>query len=203
MSTSSSGLGRVCVLVLAVGGLAAHAHALTYSDEIGDVSFTIYAPDWTWQDRDVNILVVLENTGTGTENVEVRLVLPEGKEDHFGYDGPDMVRANLAPDTVVRRAFAGVLAKPGVPRQVYDLGLTIETGHGMAMATYPLRTVRGQAFSGDWWAPLFVPPIVALAWCAAFVIALRKFASPRAWRTNPPPVEEPETKEPWIDQMPT
>ena len=58
--------------------------AFTQSGTLGNLTYTVYAPAWTWQNRDINVLVVLENNGVDPVDTRLQLVLPRGKEEHFG-----------------------------------------------------------------------------------------------------------------------
>ncbi|MCP4645365.1 MAG: hypothetical protein GY851_33285 [bacterium] len=176
--------------------------ALTGSGETGGVEYAIFAPDWTWQNQSINILVVLTNPSEASAEVDVRLVFPEGKTDDFTYDGPGTQPVTVAAGETVRTAFTNVLAKNDVPLQTYDFGFTVTYGGTSADVAYALRTIRGQAIRGGRFVAIVVPTAVALVWCIAFAMALKRFAKPGAWRTVSEPVDEQEDKEAWIDQTP-
>jgi hypothetical protein len=182
---------------------ARRAPALTHTGQLDQITYSVYAPDWTWQNRDVNILVVLDNPGPQTRDITVTIGLPKGKTDHFTYEGPADFRVTVPPGGTTRAAFTDIHAEAGVARQTYDLQLTVETDGRSAVVAYPLQTIRGEAFSGGRRVALFVPAGVALVWCIAFAVALTKMARPGAWKTPAVPLDEPSLKEPWIDQQPT
>ena len=204
---SGAGARRNCVLpgLLALFLLLATpcATALTHTGQLDHITCSIYAPDWTWQNRDVNILVVLENTGSYTQDVTVRTAFPADKEDHFTYEGPTELTLTVPAGGTARAAFTNIHSMAGVARQTYELQLVLKTDGSSTVVSYPLQTIRGQAFSGGRWVALFVPAGVALVWCVAFALALTKMARPGAWKTPAFPISEPTTKEPWIDQLPT
>lgn len=177
------------------------AQALASSGAVGDVRYTVYAPDWTWQGREINVMVVLRNEGLAEASVALRLILPPEKEA-FSYKGAADFALTVAPDSVERFAFTGVTPLTGHPRGVYRLALMVESGGEEARVEYPLRTIRGAVVSPGKWA-VFLPALVALAWCAVFFLALRPLAPQGAWLVPAAPIPEPETKEPWIHQSPT
>ena len=108
------------VLTLSVVlGLPQYARALTRSATIDDLKFSVYAPDWTWQKRDINILVILENTSEKPAQVRLNLVFPPGKEHHFGYDGERIIHLGVPGGKTLRHAFTNIVALDGVARQVY------------------------------------------------------------------------------------
>jgi len=189
---------------------APSAHALTESGEIAGLSYTVYAPEWTWQRRDINILVVLENGGASATPVRVSLELPVGGEDHFGLRGqaigwdeqPLHFEVMVPPGAVVRQAFTGITALPGFPRTTYEFALALRSGSQEVRVPYRVRTVRGQTLKGGRWSAVLVPVAVALVWCIAFVLALRRFSTGGAWKTSGAPIPEPEAPEHWIEGVP-
>jgi hypothetical protein len=189
-------LGATAVLA-AVSGIQPHAHALTDSATLGDLKFTVYAPDWTWQKRDINVLVVLENADSAAAQVTLSLRFPPGKEDHFEYGGEQSLSVAVPPGESVRHAFTDIRALDDVPRQVYDFTLSVIYGGREAQVVYPVRTIRGAAVSPGKWA-LLLPGGIALAWCIVFATVVRRFAEPGAWRIPSAPVPEPERGEPWM-----
>jgi len=179
------GLGA-CALYLAAAG---SAHALEETGRVGGIEFAVYAPDWTWQKRDANVLVVLENTGRGAADAAVKLSLPAGKEHHFAYAGPETLAATLEPGEIVRKAFTQIRALSGVPRQTYSLELTFESDGTRVVVPYSLRTIRGAAVGVGTWAIVF-PVVIAGVWCLVFFIALRLLAGPGAWLRTGKAIEE-------------
>lgn len=189
------------IILLAITSTA--AHALTHSDEtVDNLRFTVYAPDWTWQDRDINVLIVLENRSGVPADVSVTLSLPPGKQDHFEYQGDTRATITVPPGKVLRHAFTNIRALGGVPRQVYPFELSVEHDGRRVQVPYPMRTIRGAAVSPGKWA-LFLPVGLALLWCMVFVLVMGRIALPRAWRTSTEPVTFPEHRELWIDREPT
>ena len=185
------------VLAAVVTGIQPDAHALTASRTLGDLNLTVYAPDWTWQKRDINVLVVLDNSGTDPAEATLSFQFPPGKEEHFAYDGEQSVSVTVPPGDTVRHAFTDIHAIDGVPRQVYGFTLNVIHAGRDAQIPYPVRTIRGAAVSPGKWA-LLLPGGIALAWCIVFATVVRRFAEPRAWRTPSAPVPEPERGEPWM-----
>jgi len=194
------GLAVVC-------GFVSHAYALTERGSIGDLSFTVYAPDWTWQKQNINILIVLENDGSESADVNLDLVFPPGKEDHFQYvenGEPKATRIETVIHTgeTVRRAYTNIHALAGVPRQTYDFEIMLSAGSRSARVPYPVRTIRGSMVSPGRWA-LFAPGAVALAWCIVFAVVMARLAPTGAWRYPGTPMTEPEKTDSWIDLEPT
>lgn len=195
-------LALLCLLVVAPG-----AHALTQEGRVGDVAFTVYAPDWTWQKRDVNVLVVLKNEGAEQVGASVRVVLPAGKEGDFTVDTsknsePLQCVASLPPKETVRRGFTGITAKDGVPLQTYAFAVEVSVGEEKTVVPYPMRTIRGEVIGKSKWAPLVVPSGVALVWCIAFALIFKRFGKRGAWKTVSEPFADSADKESWIDQNP-
>ena len=169
------------------------------------MAYTVYAPDWTWQKCRINILVVLDNPGPDTLSVETELVFPQDRRSHFTYedgDAPEQtsVPVELPPGSTTRTAFTNIEARDGVPCQTYDFALVFRTSGAERRVPYPVRTIRGQAFSGGKAVAVLVPSIVALVWCIAFWFALRKFAARGAWKRPGVPMEPLTQTETWIDK---
>jgi hypothetical protein len=183
-------VGRGCLGLLVCVSAYVPAFALTETGTLGKLHYSLYAPDWTWQGRDLNILAVFENDGSETAEVTVRLILPPGKEDHFEYDGPASISATVPPGGTVRKAFTNVNALKGFPRQEYAFAFEMECGERSARAAYPMRTIRGQVFSGGRMVALFVPAGIALVWCIVVALVMRRFAKAGAWKTPSPPVSD-------------
>jgi len=206
--TSCGGATRFALVAwLCLAAVSPCARALTQEGRVGDVAFAVYAPDWTWQKRDVNVLVVLKNDGTAPVDALVEVVLPPGKHDDFVVDtskNPEPLHcaATLPPKETVRLGFTGITAKDGVPLQTYAFAVEITAGDRETAVAYPLRTIRGEVVGGSRWAALLVPGGVALVWCVAFALLFRRFSKPGAWKKPSEPFAEPVDKEPWIDQNP-
>jgi hypothetical protein len=200
-----SSLGRISPFIVLMVSLAftysRDALALTQTGTVDNLRFSLYAPDWTWQKRDINILVVLENTGEEPAEVGLKLVFPPGKEHHFRYDGERTIHLAVPAGESVRHAFTNILSIAGVPRQVYNFELIVVYEWHEARIAYPVRTIRGAAVSPGKWA-LFLPGGVALAWCIVFLGVIHRFARPGAWRVPAEPVREPDMLQPWIQARP-
>ena len=174
--------------------LCPQAAALEITEQVGPVECSVYAPDWTWQKRDINILFVLRNTGTETENVSLDLRPPKDLENHFTYSQVGdtspypHARVTVLPGETIRHAFTGITARDGVPRQTYDFSIRLRTDTHKQAVAYPVKTIRGAAVNPGKWA-LYLPIGIALAWSVAFVYALRKMGGPRAWLIVSEPLE--------------
>jgi hypothetical protein len=179
------------------------ALAMTASDDLDSIHYTVYAPDWIWQQNAVNILVVLKNDGDADVEAGLALVLPAEFADHFDYTrGDEENRTVTVPaGETVRHAFTNIVARSGVPLQTYDFQLLIDDGAQSRIVNYPLRTIRGPVVNSARWAAL-LPAIIGAACCLLFVFFLRSHAAPGAWRTPGDPVKPPEHPEPWISRKP-
>ncbi|MDX9976355.1 MAG: hypothetical protein RBU21_25495, partial [FCB group bacterium] len=165
------------------------------------VEYTIYAPDWTWQNREVNILVVLSGAGDKLQPVKLNLVFPEGKAEDFEYKGKTEIATAIDGSMRERHAFVGIKPLSSAPRQVYPFQIRLQTAGGEAVVDYPLRTIRGAAVNPGVLAVL-LPAGVAAAWCIVLLVALNKMAARGAWRTPSPQATEPEAPEAWITRNP-
>jgi len=202
---------RTCAATIALLLITAlPAAALVHSGRSGETAFSVYAPDWTWQKGDINILVVFENPAPGPVRHTVELVLPEAFRDHFGHAGAAPIPAAALTRTVdvpagatARTALTKITALDGVALQRYPLMLRV-TREGEARAEevpYALQTVRGAAVNPGQWA-LYVPAGVALAFCIAFALMFRRFAAPGAWKRPSEPIVCPENQPGWVEQEP-
>ncbi len=99
--------------IVAVGVMlavcSATAHALTASAELGDVSLTVYAPDWTWQKQDINVLVVARNNGSAPADVTLRLDFPAGGDAAFSHAGAREQSITVPPGESVLAAVFPVI----------------------------------------------------------------------------------------------
>lgn len=196
--------------VVFVLGMAFPVAALVQSGELGKTQFTVYAPDWTWQKQDINILVVFENTSGEPVERTVELVVPEAFREHFGHRGG----ASIPPDALVRTvmvsanetartAITGITALDGFPLQRYPMELRIaadEEGQAREVM-FELRTIRGAAVNPGKWA-LYLPVGVALAFCLVFALVISRFAAPGAWRRAGAPLTEPGGVPSWVHEEP-
>ncbi|HOZ49106.1 MAG TPA: hypothetical protein PLO37_19630 [Candidatus Hydrogenedentes bacterium] len=189
-------LAGVLLLIPAFG-----VAALTTTGSLGEVAYAVYAPDWTWQKRDINVLVVLDNHGPRTADVYVGLVFPSRKADHFVYSGDTETVIQALPGESTRYAFTNIQARDGVPRQIYDFALTFSCGGVTTRVPYAVRTIRGAAVNSGQWA-LYVPLAIALVWSLVFACVLPRLAGRGAWRRPGEAVKSAEDREAWIDQTP-
>lgn len=196
--------GRLCTLGTLAFLVASslEAAALTESGTVGNVYFTVYAPDWTWQKQNVNVLFVLTNQAATPQDATVALELPQGKETHFKTPSPTESTAHIPSGETVRQALTNVFACDGVPLQTYDFSVSVRCGDSVARMAYPLSTIRGAAVSSAQWA-LFLPAIVALVWSLLFAVVMSRTAERHAWLTPSKPTAISEEREAWIDQTPT
>jgi len=196
-----------CVAVLVYG---TPAFALESEGDVAGVHYEIYAPDWTWQGRDANIMAVFENRTDATASCAVSLIISEEYRDHFGRNGaaatpetsPLVEEIAVAPGETRRIALTGLTALHGFPRQTYPLILSIRVNETATSVDYPLRTIRGQAVSEGRAVALGVPIGVALLFSAAFAFVLRRTGNPDAWKIVPEPTPEPDQLDSWINQIP-
>jgi len=165
--------------------IAPRAAAFTETHPLDTLSVTIYAPDWVWQKRDINILLIARNSSDQPVDWTVRLEFPKGQVDHFDYTGNKEKSVYVPPRGTGRASFAGIVARDGIPTQTYNFRMYFTNGTNTLSLTYPVQTVRGAAVSGGNWA-LYFPVGITLLWCLVFAAALRTMAAPGAWRQIPP-----------------
>ncbi len=178
------------------------AEALEHSGVVADIAFSVFAPDWTWQNRTVNVMFALENRGTEDAAVTVAMRLPAGKESDFQADSGRLPQTVTGPPgTTVRAALPDILAQAGAPRQVYPCVLSVETGAAAADIPYPLRTIRGAVVSSARWA-MYLPVATALCWAAVIAVVMTLMTSRRTWLEPAAPISEPDERPAWIDALP-
>ncbi|MFO7973743.1 MAG: hypothetical protein R6V12_03830 [Candidatus Hydrogenedentota bacterium] len=190
--------------------MAFSAAALVQSGELGKTEFTVYAPDWTWQKQDINILVVFENTTAEPVERKVELIVPEAYRDHFGHWGAASIPVDALVGAVTvpahataRTAITGITALHGFPLQEYPLEVCIvaeETPEERRIA-FALQTIRGAAVNPGKWA-LYLPVGVALAFCLVFALVISRFAVPGAWKRASAPLTEPTDVPAWVHEEP-
>ena len=178
------------------------AHALTQIESMDGVEVTVYAPDWIWQKSLLNILVTLENSSEESLECVLEINLPEEFADHFVYGNTEVENTTITipAGESVRHAFTNIEASGGVDLQTYDFSVDATINGATVVFEYPLTTIRGPVVSTAQWA-LFLPVIICVLWCGAFVVALRRFAEPGAWRRASESTHD-SADEAWMDEMP-
>lgn len=178
------------------------ALGLTETRDVGTVSVTVYAPDWSWQQGAVNVLVTLENSGSDPVDCKLSMLLPESSVDHFVVaDGFGDITVTVSAGETTRAAFTNLVPKSGHELQVYPLQITARVGEMQAFFEYPLQTIRGPMVSGAQWA-MFLPAVICVLWCVTFIVALRRFATPGAWKTPAALSMDDTAHEAWMDETP-
>lgn len=202
---------RIAVLFgAAFIGVAIPAAALESEDDVAGIHVGVYAPDWTWQGRDINVMAVFENPTAAPATCAIAVEFDGEHVNHFGRDGAPMTsdaeplvrEVSVPPGETRRIALTGITALNGFPRQVYPLTLRVQVNDAEVRIAYPMRTIRGQAFSEGRVIALGVPIGVALIFAVAFAAVLRTSGEPDAWKTVPAPATESEHPESWINQIP-
>ncbi len=202
---------RILLCTVATAIVATHAAiALESEGDAAGVRYGVYAPDWTWQGRDANIMAVFENRTAAAVTCSITLIIPADQASHFGRNGgpatdesaPLVNEVFVPPGETRRVALTGVTALLGFPRQTYPLLLTLRVNDTETPIDYPLRTIRGQAVSEGLAVSLGLPISVALLFSAAFAAVLKRTGAPGAWKTVPHSATDPESPEPWINQTP-
>ncbi len=179
--------------------LSPSAVAFTHTEHAANTSVTVYAPDWTWQKRDVNILIILRNEGARSDVVTLDVAMPSGMEDHFSFGGESVCEVEVPPGGLARASFAGIVALDHVRPQdyVFEIGIA---HHGSRQAiAYPLKTIRGAAVRPGKWA-LYLPVGVALLWCVVFAGVLGRMAPAGAWRKKRGKALPDASAPPWVDE---
>ncbi len=191
-----------CLLFLLAAFFAVgSAHALTASTDLGDVSVTVYAPDWTWQKQDINVLVVARNDGSTAAEVTLHLTFPADGESDFTFAGSREQTIVVPPSESVRAAFTNITALDGVPRRTYTFEIVAESAGMSNTIAYPVRTIRGAAVGTSTVAAL-IPAVLAALWCFVLLAVMPRFGLPGAWRTPSASIAQPSETEPWIDRTP-
>lgn len=172
--------------VVGVFILAGNAFGTTQVHEEGPLRLTVYAPDWIWQGQNINVLVVAEHDGESRTELNVRLRLPEGLEDHFAYDGEVSQSISVGHGERQRIAFVDITALTGHPRQTYEFELIaadlhVDSGQQIRIP-FNVRTIRGPMVSEGNWAAI-LPAGLAAAWCLVIALYLVRHARPGAWKT--------------------
>ena len=158
---------------------------MTHTESIDDLTVTVYAPDWIWQKGAVNILVTIKNSGPREESIDLLLSPPESNADHFaiGPDAKEKITLIVPAGESIRYAFTNIIALGDVERQTYDFSIDTTTDSHSRTIAYSLTTIRGPVVNTAQWA-MFLPAILCAAWCIVFVIVLRRYTEPGAWKTS-------------------
>jgi hypothetical protein len=191
----------LAVAVLSALAIAPQAAPFQSKVDVSGLQCIIFAPDWTWRGRDVNVLFVAANEGDTTREVRIALALPPGEGARFGRSGTpvswpkeDLLRTlDVPPDHTERLAFAGITPLPSLPLGAYPFQLTVMSGGDTVEIPFSVRIIRGQIIQGGQWVAVLVPVSVALVWCIAFAVALSRLAPAGAWKRPSQPMTEPET----------
>jgi hypothetical protein len=195
-------MAAICLALGAALWYAVPANALEHSGQTGGITFSVFAPDWTWQNRAVNVMFVLENRGMQDAAVGIAMHLPKGHETDFQAAPENLAHTvNVPVSGTIRAALTGILARPGVPRQVYPCTLSIKSNGAAAQIPYPLRTIRGAVVSSARWA-MYLPVATALCWAVVMAVVMALLTSRRAWLDPVTPICEPKEKPGWIDLPP-
>jgi len=183
------------------------ASAFTGEARLSEVTVTAYAPDWIWQDREINILLVARNAGSATVPVTVELQYPSDAAQFFAYKGETRKTMEVMAGGIGRQGFAGIIALEHTPDGQraplgrYEFRLQVTAGPERAEIRYPVTTIRGAAVSPGAMA-IYLPVGLALAWCAVFYAFLAWRQGRGAWRgfsSNAlDRVESPE----WVEEAP-
>ena len=188
----------VALLVVLCCSAFAPAWGLTATGEVAGVAYSIYAPAWTWQKRNINILIKAENKTTEPRTLTVRLHLPANAPDAF--QAPDDSKgktAELQPGAVKRVAIVNVKARAEKPLGDYVFRITLAAGGQKTQLDYPVKTVRGAVVRPGIWVAL-LPVVITLAWCVVFILVLPRYAAAGAWRKPGPAIAPPSKLEEWI-----
>ncbi len=201
---------RALAMLPVLVGAALSAAALVESGELRESHFTVYAPDWTWQKQDINILAVFDNPTQDVVTHTVELVIPETFRGQFGHRGtasipPDVLTRSVTvpAGTTARTAITGVTALDGFPLQRYPLTLRVtqESTAAEVEVAYELQTIRGAAVNPGKWA-LYLPVGVALLFCIVFALVISRFADRGAWKRVSVPLTEAGDAPAWVNEEP-
>ncbi len=176
-------LALLCAAIL----IPSTASAFTGEARLGDLSVTAYAPDWIWQDREINILLVARNAGSAPVSVSFELKYPEDGAGYFSLKDGMQRAVDVARGAIGRQGFAGIVALEHTPdgRQaplgLYEFRLQVSAGMERGEIRYPVTTIRGAAVSPGALA-IYLPVGISLAWCVVFYWVLTRWQGRGAWR---------------------
>lgn len=184
------------------------ASAFTGEARLGEITVTTYAPDWIWQDREINILLVARNSGPTSIPISVELKYPEGGAAGFSYKGDTLKTFEVAGVQTERQGFAGIVAlehtpdgQP-VPLGRYEFRLQVTAGPERAEVRYPVTTIRGAVVSPGAMA-IYLPVGLSLAWCLVFYLVFTRWQGRGAWRRfSRSAVDRVECPE-WVEEVPS
>lgn len=168
------------VVALLAASFCVGAGALEATGTVGPLKYAVYGPDWTWQQRDLNIMLVLENTGVEQVGGLARVVLPDAEPLPFVTEQPLSQKFEIFPGQTLRLAFTQIKATDQAPRGIHNLGIGIGIYGDFAEVPYPVRTVRGAVVSPSKWA-LLLPVALTGMWSIVLYVALRRMGGARAW----------------------
>ena len=164
------------------------AVALEATGVLGDLSYAVYGPDWTWQKRDLNVMAVLQNTGVEPVVGILRMALPDTEPLPFATQQPLMQTFQVPAGETLRLAFTQIQASDLAPRGMHDLAIGISTYGNVAEIPYRVRTIRGAAMNPGKWA-LLLPVLLTVLWSALLFWVLRRMGGTGAWRTPGAPFQ--------------
>jgi hypothetical protein len=155
---------------------------------VGPIQIRHYAPDWIWQDRAVNLLLVLRSEARAPRRVEVTLDLPAGVFFQPPREETLVRNVDLQPGETRRIAFANILAlsfRPStgepLPRGVHEFALRARSGGESAREGVRVRTIRGAMVRGNVWC-IVVPAAICFLWSIGLLALLSRKSPAGAWR---------------------
>ena len=160
-------------------------YAFTRTVEVNDLVFHLYGPDWIWQGRDVNLLIVAENRGGSARLARVVLVSMGEKSYRpgFSYSGPDTLDFSVPPHGRAMSAFVGLTARKDVTLGRYTLPVSFSCDGISKRVENGVRIIRGEAVRPGLMV-VVVPSLLAGLWCLVIVVYLSKVSGRGAWRVS-------------------
>ncbi|MBN1670937.1 MAG: hypothetical protein JXR37_07885 [Kiritimatiellae bacterium] len=188
-------LGSLLIWAL-VSAVPRAGHAYNERVRVADVDVMVFAPDWIWQARDANVMVVAQNTGTEEAGIELSASCADEARPLFGLAQDKTATGKAPAGDKVRMALTGITPGADTPPAVYPFAIRIRVAGHEQKLDWPLKVIRGSLVEAGTWS-LLLPALVCLLWSVALVAVLPRFAARGAWRTPGPPFDE-STEEGWF-----
>lgn len=160
--------------------------AVVHEGEVAGVRYRVMAPDWIPRGEIFSVLIVLNADSPIT--VAANLTPPRGG---FGSAGDiplaESKTVQVVPGEVLRFAFTDWLAVPDEETGEFEFQLTLKPTsellqiESVETLTLPVKTIRGSVVSRSMWS-IVVPVAMSLLALPLFVLLLRRYSRPRAWR---------------------
>ena len=179
-------LHRFFIVALLV--LPGAASAVVHDGEVGGVRYRVMAPERIPRGEVVSVLIVV-TSAAGHRTIEASLVPPSGGFRSIDESSPlkSSMRVDVQSGESSRFAFTGWKALAHAETGEFVFRLTLTAGGstdavgGTQELAIPVKTVPGAVVRKGVWS-IVVPAAISLLALPLFVLFLRRYARPRAWR---------------------